>query len=278
MNSKVDKKIALRFDIDTISCIKKGVPDLVDISNKYDVDFTFFINFGRAIDRTTVLKRTNEGSNNNSIKLDTLKKLGLKDFLITLFINPKLKNYKKQILKLANSNNEIGLHGGINHGTWQVKGENFNITRLSDEIDFGLSEANKYNFTFHGFASPGMVTNKNLSNILISKNFNYISDTYTYKNKSTYESKKEILKKIKNIDVNLIGQRGVGYFEYQLAKNISPKKIVEDLYFEIVNSNQNTFVLYDHPLIIKFIKEEFIDFILKLKNEDIKFVKLHELV
>ena len=101
-----------------------------------------------------------------------------------------MKNYKKQILKLANSNNEIGLHG-INHGTWQVKGENFNIARLSEEIDFGLSEANKYNFTFHGFASPGMVTNKNLSNILISKNFNYISDTYTYKNKSTYESKKK---------------------------------------------------------------------------------------
>ena len=34
------------------------------------------------------------------------------------------------------------------------------------------------------------------------------------------------IKKIKNIDVNLIGQRGVGYFEYQLAKNISPKKLL----------------------------------------------------
>ena len=66
---------------------------------------------------------------------------------------------------------------------------------------------------------------------------------------------KRNIKKIKNIDVNLIGQRGVGYFEYQLAKDISPKKIVDDLYIEIVNSNQNTFVLYDHPLIIKFIKK-----------------------
>ena len=41
------KKVAFRFDVDTLKCIKYGVPKLVNISEKNNVSFTFFMNFGK---------------------------------------------------------------------------------------------------------------------------------------------------------------------------------------------------------------------------------------
>ena len=59
--------------------------------------------------------------------------------------------------------------------------------------------------------------------------------------------------------VNLIGKNGVGYFEYYLAKKFKPKEIVTDLVKKLLNSDKDTFVLYDHPLILKFIEKELKD-------------------
>jgi hypothetical protein len=37
------KYFCFRFDVDTPKCIKKGVPNLISLSKKLDVPFTFFI-------------------------------------------------------------------------------------------------------------------------------------------------------------------------------------------------------------------------------------------
>ena len=50
------KKVAFRFDVDTLKCIKYGVPKLVNISEKNNVSFTFFMNFGKSIDRKEAFK------------------------------------------------------------------------------------------------------------------------------------------------------------------------------------------------------------------------------
>lgn len=41
--------VVFRFDIDSHVCMKQGVPMLLDISKKHDVQFTFFLNAGRAV-------------------------------------------------------------------------------------------------------------------------------------------------------------------------------------------------------------------------------------
>ena len=137
----------------------------------------------------------NKSHNNATIKLSTLTKLGLKNYIITLLLNPKLRKYKNKINILVNSNNEIGLHGGKNHARWQLNANKFNLKRIEQEIEFGVKEAQKFNISLSGFTSPGMTTPELICQVLESKNFNYISDTYSYQNESTEKSKKEILKK-----------------------------------------------------------------------------------
>ncbi len=273
----MSKKVAFRFDVDTVSCIKHGIPKLVNISNKYNVEFNIFMNFGRSIDRKEALTNRSKSFEGTVNKLSTLTKLGPINYILTILVNPRLDKYKDEIKLLINSKNEVGLHGGLNHGTWQLHGNNFDIKRLEKEINYGLEKAKKYNITFSGFTSPGMTSNKLLGDLLVSKNFKYISDTYTFENESTEDSKKSILKGIKNINVNLAGPKGVGYFEYYLSKKLEPKKIKEKLLNKILNSDQDIFVIYDHPLIMKFIESEFIDLVKELKKSDVNIIKFSDL-
>ena len=180
----MEKKVSFRFDVDTINCIKNGIPKLVDISKKYNIEFSFFMNFGRSIDRREVFKRKNTSNLLPNHKISTISKLGLINFLITLLINPRLSSYRNSIEYMAKSNNEIVLHGGFNHGTWQVKGASFDLIRLEKEIDFGMKNGKKFNLDFSGFTSPGWTSNKLISDLLIINNFYYISDTYTSNNKN----------------------------------------------------------------------------------------------
>jgi len=113
--------------------------------------------------------------------------------------------------------------------------------------------------------------------VLELKNFNYISDTYSFQDESTENSKKEILKNFKNINVNLAGKDGVGYFEYYLSQGLDSKEITNNLLNHILNSKVNSFVIYDHPLIINFIQEEFENLIKELKKNNIKIVKMGNL-
>ena len=278
MTNFPNKKIAIRFDIDTVKCIKFGVPKLVSISKKHNVKFTFFMNFGKSVNRKIIFQRKNSSYFISSTKLPTLIKLGVINYLLTILVNPKLNKYNYQIYQLVNSINEIGLHGGLNHGTWQLNGEKFELSKVRNEIEFGLKNAKKYNIKFNGFTSPGMTSNKFLPKVLNENNFSYISDTFINQNEHEYNKRKSILKGIKNIDVNIIGKDGVGYFEYNLAINKSPKEIMENLYDHIMNSENDTFILYDHPLIIDFIEEEFENLIIKLKNSKVEFVKFNELI
>lgn len=269
------KKVAFRFDIDTLTCIKDGVPKLISLSEKYNVKFTFFMNFGKSVDRKEIFMKKNISSVRNINKLPTLTKLGLKNFILTVLINPKLGNYKNIIESLVASNNEIGLHGGLNHSAWQLHGSTFSLQRVEKEIAYGLKMAHKYHISMHGFTSPGMTSNKFLCQVLKANEFNYISDTYTFENETTENGKKEILKELKNINVNLVGKNGVGYFEYFLSKNLEPKKIIEKLMDEILYSDKDTFVIYDHPLIINLIEDQFETLIKQLKNNDIEFVTMN---
>ena len=158
-----------------------------------------------------------------------------------------------------------------------MNGESFDIERLKDEINYALNKATKYNIDLHGFTSPGMVSNDKLSKVLNMYNFTYMSDSYVTSDQDTLLIE-DTLDGIKNINVNLIGKNGVGYFEYYLAKKFKPKEIVTDLVKKLLNSDKDTFVLYDHPLILKFIEKEFTELIEELKDKKFEFVKFSQLL
>ena len=77
--------------------------------------------------------------------------------------------------------------------------------------------------------------------------------------------------------MNLVGKNGVGYFEYYLSQGLDSKEIINNLLNQILNSKVNSFVIYDHPLIINFIQEEFENLIKELKKNNIKFVNMGKL-
>ena len=43
------EKMVFRFDIDTHKCIRDGVPNLLELFDKYNVPFGFFLNTGKSI-------------------------------------------------------------------------------------------------------------------------------------------------------------------------------------------------------------------------------------
>ena len=49
--------ITIRFDIDTITCLEQGVPELLSIAKEEDIRFSFFVNMGKAVSYTPVVKR-----------------------------------------------------------------------------------------------------------------------------------------------------------------------------------------------------------------------------
>ena len=156
-----------------------------------------------------------------------------------------------------------------------MNGESFDIERL-DEINYALNKATKYNIDLHGFTSPGMVSNDKLSKVLTCVTLP-TCQTYVTSDQDTLLIE-DTLDGIKNINVNLIGKNGVGYFEYYLAKKFKPKEIVTDLVKKLLNSDKDTFVLYDHPLILKFIEKEFTELIEELKDKKFEFVKFSQLL
>ena len=94
-------EIAFRFDIDSHKCIRDGVPILLDISKKYGIPFTFFVNAGRAISVSDTLRTafSNHDIQEDSIKmLSAREKLGTLDYLYAAAINPPMTKYNGSVI------------------------------------------------------------------------------------------------------------------------------------------------------------------------------------
>ena len=74
------KYFCFRFDVDTPKCIKSGVPNLISLSKKLDVPFTFFINMGRGTSRWSFIKKKISFNGNSTphrnLKLSNFKNIG----------------------------------------------------------------------------------------------------------------------------------------------------------------------------------------------------------
>jgi peptidoglycan/xylan/chitin deacetylase (PgdA/CDA1 family) len=175
--------IHIRFDIDTITCIEKGVPRLLDMAQRLGVRFTFFVNLGRSIDRREVFYGSPSKTVGNVLgevqKIGALKKLGLIDILRTVIVNPEIGlGHRDILMRLVDEGHELGLHGGGNHGTWQRRGKNANSKMFSSWIDEVMSDYRAIVPAGGGFASPGAVANSDLPYVLQDKGFVYSSDDF----------------------------------------------------------------------------------------------------
>jgi peptidoglycan/xylan/chitin deacetylase (PgdA/CDA1 family) len=242
------KYFCFRFDVDTHKCLHEGVPQLLNLARDLGVKFTFFVNFGQAVNRISyinaVIKKRQGLAGTKS--LSALTKLGIKDYLFISLFNPFIGNRYPSILKkIVRNGHEIGLHGGKNHETWSRYARTWGVEKIRSELVWGKQQIKRISNKepFCGFASPSWNGSEKINNILRELNFTYVADTH-----SNHPIEKVSTKKgLKYIPTNITGEpEGVGYIEYCRAAQMSDAEILSDFQNKL-KVRKRLATVYDHP-------------------------------
>lgn len=253
MESK-DKLFCFRFDVDTESCIRIGMPRLMELAKKLDVRFTFFVNMGRAVSRRASLvflvKRFFDQSQRRNpepvSKLSSVTKLGMTEFLKTALLNPRVGLSHIPVIRHAKSRgHEIGLHGGRNHGEWMKEIHKWPAARIHHEVETGLQWLHRASIgNPKSFSSPGWQSDERLGSILSNLGFTNICDHYGENSPAAIVDRQIGIVKI---GTNLVGEPGgVGYLEWHRAKGHDDHQILEHV--GAILKGKNIAIVYDHPV------------------------------
>ena len=271
-------EIAFRFDIDSHKCIRDGVPILLDISKKYGIPFTFFVNAGRAISIGDTLKTafSHHDIQEGSIKmLSAHEKLGTLDYLYAAAVNPPMTKYADNIRKIWNSDCEFGLHGGMNHSHWYMNAGKWDKDKIDAEIKEAVRNIRNIipEYKPCGFAAPGFVTSDKVEEVLKANGFCYSNDWHD-------DGKTDVVTgsdNFKNVTVNVCGEPGgVAYFEHAQALKMEDQKVIED-FMKRADKNEKLLV-FDHPYFAAVQKRDLLDkLISELLRAGHRFVTVKEM-
>lgn len=240
--------IVFRFDIDSHVCMRQGVPVLLELAQKQDVAFTFFLHAGRAVSVWDTISSIMSGKKCTE-KYDMLpayQKLGKLQYLYAAIANPKLVKYKKQVCDLLASGHEVGLHGGMNHAKWQEHAWEWDAARTASEIDKALHAVRMLcpAFAPKGFASPGFVSANGLAEILKKRGFTYFSDIHRLGTNQVTGKEHGL----RTVAVNLCGEPGgIAFWENQAALGLDDHEILRK-FMSFVDTHEKV-VVFDHPYV-----------------------------
>jgi peptidoglycan/xylan/chitin deacetylase (PgdA/CDA1 family) len=238
-------KVAFRFDIDTYKCLTEGTHNLAKMAESQNVNFTFFCNFGRAIERVRSFRELwSDESRETALHLSARRKLGTWGYVTTIVRNPRNKRYLAYLAELVDGGHEIGLHGGRNHANWARCQHTWGLDYLLDEVTWGLrclSAVDPSQQRF-GFASPEWRSPPFLEDVLRELNFFYLADSHGVGWRHDPSSG------LINIGTRgAIEPGGVAFFENCLARGLSARTAAHNLLENISASPEDLYVVYDHP-------------------------------
>lgn len=245
------KKVSFRFDIDTHKCIRDGVPKLLEISEKTNAKFTFFLNAGKAVSfLDSVLDVLGYFSRQQTPYLyaenkSAFEKLGTSDYFIAALLNPSLSRYTENIKRIVVSGNELALHGGRNHAIWLKYAARWPVERIVNEMLYGLKKIHSIipEYKVSGFASPGWATSEAINNAARRCGFSYVADIHTDKPNQCISNSEGL----RLIPTNILAEPGgVAYFEHCAAKGYSKEQTITD-FFQKLDARHDMAVVYDHP-------------------------------
>jgi len=170
--------IALRFDIDTLSCIEEGLPRLLEIAVEFGVPLSFYVNMGHSFNVVNALRTRRRGSRGARVpKLSPYRKLGPTRLLRTVLLNPRIgANNIGALERALRAGHELGLHGGMDHTEWQ----HFLPPAIDDHFRERFDTA--YRLFLHAFGAPkafccpGFRHNRAAYRLLDEYGFTYTSD------------------------------------------------------------------------------------------------------
>ncbi len=176
------KYIAIRCDLDFGIDLKKGVPNLIRILNRYKLNITFYVTMGpdsfwksgKRVKKKGYIKRL---MNLNPIKMLTNFDL---DYLIkTFFLNKNVgEDYSHILNEIIQNNHELGVHG-YDHYKWAENIFSNSFDYQEQSLDFKkaiLSFKNITNQMPSAWASPNWRCDANTLKNIDKYNFKYSSD------------------------------------------------------------------------------------------------------
>lgn len=245
----MNKYICFRFDIDTHICLKEGVPKLLEIFEAQDARCTFFVSMGRAFKRSyfiseklTMTKNSRKNSYRENFSMPY--KLGFFNSVFSMLLNPRVgSRYKETLNKVLEKGNELGLHGGRNHATWERNALQWTEVRLQNEIEYGLEKFEMQNLPKPiSFASPCWKSPERLNEILERLNFKIVANQ-----SSTYNYLQKDKKNISQFPTNIMGEnREIGFIENLRALGYSTEDILLKFSSQLDNEEQFK-MIFDHP-------------------------------
>ena len=247
------KLFSVRFDVDTHRCVREGMPALARLGRDLGAPFTFFVNMGRAVSRTTFIRRAlgvRGGSRREGVasKFSARSKLGMGGYVYAALVNPRVGAGATHVIREAASlGHEIGLHGGRNHAVWQEQGSDWERTRVAAEIDAVLPELTALldGKPPAGFASPGWATHPELPGVLAERGFSYVADLHGPSPASG--DAQASAGPLPMVRTQLTGEPGgVAYLEHLRAIGLSDAALEERFIGDLERSGDHV-VVYDHP-------------------------------
>lgn len=252
----MERYFCFRFDVDTHRCIRRGVPNLVDLGERIDARFTFFVNMGRAVSRARLIpgRRSAAGASgaaDGAAKLPARAKLGAWDALVAALLNPYVGAGSPGVVNDAiRAGHEVGLHGGANHADWQADAHRWAPEWVRDQVAAALRLMEEA--TGHrpeGFASPGWNSPESLPAALETLGFGYVADLH---GPGAREGEGAVerapgTERLASVRTAITAEPGgVAYLENLRARRLNERAIRTDFRERLQRAGRLA-VVYDHP-------------------------------
>lgn len=249
---------ALRFDVDSVTCLERGVPTLLRLGERHGVRFTFFVNMGRSfswrhtVTRALRSRRTRatgeDAGPSPANKLSAAAKLGRGGVLKTVLMNPRLGwRYRPTLDGLFEEGHELGLHGGSNHATWQYALDELGEDGLERHVRLSFAAFRDRYGQPSGFASPGFRYNEAVLDLMDREGFKYASDMPGERPFRPPRPGARRRYAHFQVPVNVIGEGSVPMIEQGVALGRSSARIVRDA-VERIHERQFA-LMYGHPYV-----------------------------
>lgn len=252
--------LALRFDVDSVTCIEHGIPNLRRLADRLGVRFTFFVNMGYSFNwahnirhfikkRRTPAPRPEAPTSGPTLprSLPTTEKLGWSGVLKTVALNPRLgERYRPTFDALHAEGHELGLHGGTDHVVWQRSLDELDRGQLDDLFRPAFDRFSERYGKPAGFACPGFRYNEAVLDLLDEEGFAYSSDM---SGEAPFRpmSPEGAPHRHFQVPVNVMGEHNVPMVEQGLARGKAPDQIADEIVAAV--DAREFALLYGHPYV-----------------------------
>lgn len=248
------KTFTLRIDLESDKGIK-AVPKFLDLLKKYDLKASFYLVMGGESNVFEILKyrKKSGGFGERKLKIWSLSEKLRMVFLPRDFV----KNNKKILKRILEEGHELGMHGW-KHREWT---RGLNKINILNRI---VRAKRKYIKIFGknpiSFASPGLIANQKVLDVLEKNRILFISD---------FEGERaKFYGEIKNVPITIAGKNKMPFIEYWVGERKTDKEILE--IFKKETKGNNLASIYMHGLFEARFK-------LRLLEEIFKFVKKNKI-